>query len=375
MNSENPFSISGYVSPDLFCDREKETGRILEALNSNRNLTLISLRRMGKTGLIHHSFHYLSKKKQVSCFYIDIMPTSNLNELIKLFGKEVLGKMDSAPEKLIKKIGTFFNTLKPSIKYDSLTGEPSVEFSLNSFKEAQYTIEQIFQYLDSQGKKIIVAIDEFQQIVNYPEKNVESLLRANVQRCKNVNFIFSGSRKNLLISMFSDHGKPFYQSSEILNLESIGTKEYKSFIRRHFAANKQKIEDESIELILRFSREHTWYVQYACNKIFAKHFKTITPETAYTILLEILKENEVIYYNYRNLLTDNQWQLLKAIAKEGQVKMITSKDFIHKHKIGPESTVKTALNTLIDKEMIFSGQNGNYFVYDVFLSRWLEQQL
>ncbi|MGQ0827229.1 MAG: AAA family ATPase [Bacteroidota bacterium] len=372
MESENPFLIRGYNGPRLFCDRENETNRIVEALSSNRNLTLISLRRMGKTGLIHHSFYHLNKRKQAFCFYIDIMPTAGLNELIQLLGKEVLGKLDSTPEKLIKKIGTFFTALKPSVKYDSLTGEPSVEFTLNNSREAQHTIEQIFQYLDSQDRKIVVAIDEFQQIVNYPEKNVESLLRANVQRCKNVNFIFSGSQKKLLISMFSNHGKPFYQSSEIINLESIEKNKYKSFIQKHFAEGKQKIVDESVELILKFARGHTWYVQYACNKIYAKRLKIITPETTYGILIEILKENEVVYYNYRNLLTDNQWQLLKAIAKEGQIKKITSKDFIHKHKIGAASSIKTALTTLIDKEMIFSDQNGNYFVYDVFLSRWLE---
>ena len=54
----NPFLITGYQGPDYFCDREKETASLMSALKNGRNITLISPRRMGKTGLIKNVFYY-----------------------------------------------------------------------------------------------------------------------------------------------------------------------------------------------------------------------------------------------------------------------------------------------------------------------------
>jgi hypothetical protein len=89
-------------------------------------------------------------------------------------------------------------------------------------------------------------------------------------------------------------------------------------------------------------------------------------------LLNILKEQEVIYFNYRNLLTNHQFELLKAIAIEKQVNMPTSKDFLKKHNLSAASTIKTNLVALINKEMIYQDQNG-YKVYDMFFAQWLRR--
>jgi uncharacterized protein len=372
MKVNNPFLITGYHSPAYFCDRTAETKRIVSALKSHRNLTLISLRRMGKTGLIHHAFHQLSKEKNFACFYIDIMPTNSLNDFVQQFSNAVLGKLDSAPEKVLKQFGSFFSNLRPSLTYDALTGQPSVEFNMQNSKYAENTLEQIFDYLQKQNRRIVIAIDEFQQIINYPEKNIEALIRANVQKLKNVNFIFSGSHKHLLLSMFTGHGRPFYQSTEMVHLESIKPEEYIKFVQMHFEKDKRKIKEEQVLPALTWCRHHTYYLQYVFNKIYGLNEKVISNEIVNNALLNILKENEIIYYNYKKLLTDYQWNLLKAIAKEGAVKMPTSKDFIRKHDLSTPSSVKTALVALLDKEMIFEDA-GAYMVYDVFLSKWLER--
>ena len=89
-------------------------------------------------------------------------------------------------------------------------------------------------------------------------------------------------------------------------------------------------------------------------------------------LNSILRENEAVYINYRNLLTEYQWAMLKAIACEGNAKLITSKDFITKYKLGTPSSVHTAVKSLMEKEMIYREQE-EYFIYDVFLERWLER--
>ena len=53
---KNPFVTNGYVSPEYFCDREKETAKIVSLLTNENNIALISPRRLGKTDLLRHCF-------------------------------------------------------------------------------------------------------------------------------------------------------------------------------------------------------------------------------------------------------------------------------------------------------------------------------
>jgi hypothetical protein len=371
MKPENPFLVSGYYSPEYFCNRGKETERVIQALDNERNITIFSIRRLGKTGLIEHVFHKLESDKKKHLFYIDILPTTNLSSFINLFASAVLGKLESKPEKFIKKIGKIFSGIRPVITFDPNTGTPSLQIDIKSVEDAGKSLQTIFTYLKESGKKIIIAIDEFQQIMNYPEKNVEAVLRTNIQRAVGVNFIFSGSQKHILLSIFSQYGNPFYQSTEMMQLERIYEKEYSEFIISKFERGKKKISGSTVAKILEICRLHTYYVQFLCNRLYGLKDSTITESLVRNTLESMLKENEPVYINYRNLLTDYQWKVLTAIAIEGNVKLITSKDFIAKHDLGTPSSVHTAVKALLGKEMIYKEKN-DYVVYDVFLERWLE---
>jgi hypothetical protein len=173
--------------------------------------------------------------------------------------------------------------------------------------------------------------------------------------------------------MFSEYGRPFYQSSEILNLRKIERETYKSFIQAKFEMGKMDIGPVALELIMKYSENHTFYVQYLCNKLYSSNFREIKPETVTDTLLKILEENEVIYFNYKKLLTRLQFNIMEAIAKEGGVNKPTSKDFIGKYHIGTPSSVKTALTALLKKEMIYQDE-GKIDVYDIFFSKWLERR-
>ena len=104
MKPQNPFFVSGYVSPEFFCNRQKETKKIISAITSHRNITLFSIRRIGKTGLIDHTFYHLSRQKNIVHIYLDILSTQNIQEFINIFANAVLNKLELKPEKLIKKI-------------------------------------------------------------------------------------------------------------------------------------------------------------------------------------------------------------------------------------------------------------------------------
>jgi AAA+ ATPase superfamily predicted ATPase len=170
MRTNNPFLISGYHSPEFFCDRKNETKTIISALHNGRNVTLIAPRRMGKTGLIHHSFYNIKEENsEIITLYMDILSTQNLGDFVKLFAETVLGRLDSAPQKALSRIGKFIRSIRPVFTFDELTGLPQTSIDITSANE-ESTLKEVFNYLASSEKRCYIAIDEFQQITEYPEK-------------------------------------------------------------------------------------------------------------------------------------------------------------------------------------------------------------
>ncbi len=367
MIKKNPFLLKGYLDSLHFCNREKETDTLVDAITNGRNVTLISLRRMGKTGLIYHTFAQLEKK--IDCVYVDILPTSNLAEFTETFGKAVLNQLETPYGKSVKQLLGIFKKFTPTVSVDPMTGQPSFEIQVKTEKESESTLEDIFHYLKKRKKKIVIAIDEFQQVATYPEKKTEALLRSYIQHLTNVDFIFSGSQKHLLIQMFSQASRPFYQSTEFLFMDCIDKEAYTKFIKYHFASHQKKIKPEELETIFEWTRLHTFYVQLVCHKLFALSEKDLTHQVLIRTLQDILAENETYYYGYKNLLTEQQWNLLKAIGKEKSVEKINQKTFLNKYKLSA-SSVQRSIKALVDRELLVKETNG-YRVYDVFFGLWM----
>src|SRR4030042_2204820 len=213
--------------------------------------------------------------------------------------------------------------------------------------------------------------DEFQQIANYPEKNIEPMLRSVIQTYPVVPFIFSGSSKHMLENMFMSPGRPFYQSSELMYLDRIRENEYRNFILENFEHGRRSIHENSITKVFAWTRLHTYYVQYVCNLLYERGGKKIKDIEVNDIFHQIITDFEPQFINYRNLLPAHQYRLLKAIAVEDGVTQPTSGNFINRNDLTSASSVSTSLKALADKEMIVYDQ-AKWKVYDVFLSRWLE---
>ena len=375
---ENPFVVRAYKSKNLFCDREQEVADLLRNCENNVDTTIISMRRMGKTGLIYRLFDEIkSKRSNISPVYVDIYVSRSLSDFIKLTAEAILKVF---PEKTTfgKKFMDFIKSLRPLITFDHITGEPQIQIFYQSVQEKEYTLKGLLDFLDSQGKHILLAIDEFQQIREYPEPNVEELLRTYIQPLKNVNFIFCGSRKHIMADIFINAKKPFYSSTKFVMLDRISEKIYYKFIEHKFKYKGGKIKPEAINFILDWTRRHTYYTQSLCNTVYAEHqSKEVTIESVKSACLHVLQTNEPVYLQYRRLLTDNQWHFLIAVAKEQQVKQITSKKFMSDYGIGTPASSKRIVKSLCDKELLVENttkEGTSYSVYDVFLSRWLERE-
>ena len=376
----NPFVTGGYMGPEYFCDRQNETDILLNAIASKRNVTLISLRRMGKTGLLKHSKHFLEQeskgsrkeKKAFAVIYADLMPTMNGNDMLNNISSALL-RLKQNEKNFFEKALAVLSTLRPRLTYDNLTGQPTVELKIESSSDIQFGFDHLLRFISEIRQDLVFMFDEFQQITQYPEKNMEQLLRTIIQSYPSIPFIFSGSSKHMLEPMFSAAGRPFYQSAELMFLDKIPEPDYRKFILEKFETGGITINDDGISRILNWTRLHTYYVQYVCNLLFEAGIKVIEKDLISQIFHRILTSYEPLFANYRNLIPGHQFKLLQAIAVEDGIAQPTSGAFIRDHKLTSASSVTTSLKALSEKEMII--QSGNqWLVYDVFFSRWLQYQ-
>ena len=328
----NPFVIYGYKGAEYFCDRQKETETIMRALHNERNVALISPRRIGKTGLIHHAFAQITNEHpDIRCFYMDINATRNLQQFVELFAK------------------TFSITVSNEQKEESL--------------------KHVLDYLKDSDKRIYVAIDEFQQISEYPEKNVEALLRSHIQFIPNVVFVFAGSKQHIMAEMFTSAKRPFYQSSQMLSLSPIDKKVYCEFANNLMEKKCMKLSEDVFGYVYDIVDGQTWYVQHILNRLYDIGGEIDIRIVNDTIMTSVM-EQEVAFLNYYESLTYNQSKLLLAIARDKAVESVLSQDFIHRHGLPASSSVSLALKALIEREFVYK-YNGKFIIYDRFFAIWL----
>lgn len=373
MKPNNPFLIAGYHSPEFFCDRKAESSTILEALYNGRNITLIAPRRMGKTGLIHHVFYQLKEQKSdVVTLYMDIYSTQSLGDFVRLFANTVLGQLDSVPQKALNRIGQFIRSCRPVFTFDEITGTPKVTVDVSPTEE-ESTLKEIFDYLGSSEKRCYIAIDEFQQIAEYPEKGVEALLRSYIQFLPNVNFIFAGSKQHVMQEMFTSSKRPFYQSTQLLTIGTVNRDEYADFAMAHFAKNNLQLPREVFDAIYDKFDGHTWYIQNLLNRLYGYNRDVEMASITYA-MEQIVAEQSYSYADLLKAYPAGHVRLLKAIAQEGCVKEVLAGNFISKHKLRAASSVSSALKKLVANELVYQTTDG-YIIYDRFMGEWLRSQV
>ena len=368
---ENPFVYKGYEGPMYFCDREQETENMVSALKNGRNITLLSPRKIGKTGLIKHAFNRISTtENDTICIYVDIFSTQNLHDFVQVLGTAVVEEALWREKSLMAKTLDAFKAWRPVVSIDTMTGMPTLSVNIDSTSD-EYTLKSIFDYLERSKKQVFVAIDEFQQVAYYPEKGTEALLRSQVQ-FSHAGFIFSGSRQHLMAEMFNSPKRPFYQSTEFMNLQPIPEDAYYDFARRFFEAKKGSLSQEVFHDIYQCFSGYTWYIQLMMNRLYERNKKITRPQQANDAILAVLDTLTPQYEMLTTLLTTNQVNLLKAIAKEGKVEQPQSNEFIKRNDLPSPSSVKTALDVLVEKELVYAHPDG-YIVYDRLLNLWLQR--
>lgn len=371
-NIANPFVVGKYVFEDYFCDRVEETAFLKKQVDNGRNTAIIAPRRLGKTGLIQHFFAQPDIVKRYHTFFIDLYSTNSLSEFVYLFGKDIYKELKPLHTQWPEKFFGTIKSLRPGFKLDAMTGEPVFDIGLGSIEQPQITIDEIFTYLEAADKPCIVAIDEFQQIANYAEKNVEALLRTKIQQCKHTLFIFSGSRRHMMSQMFNSPSKPFYQSAITTDLKPLDKAVYVDFSLQLFTTYGKRISTGLIEKVYDDYEGVTWFMQMIMNELFAitEKGQNCGMEQYPTALKNVIQTQESSYKDTLFYISAKQKPVLFAIAKEVEAVNMTSIKFLKENNLGSSSSVQAALKGLLEKDIITRTEKG-YRVYDYFFAEWL----
>lgn len=372
----NPFIVTGKIDAEYFCDRVKEAERLVKSIVNGNNLVIISPRRMGKTGLIQFCYDKPQIADNYYTFFLDILHTSSLREFTYMLGRTIYDTL--LP--LNKKMATLFVQAIKSIGgrfgFDPVTNMPVFNVELGDIERPEYTLDEIFKYLANADKPCIVAIDEFQQICKYPEKNIEALLRSHIQKISNSNFIFAGSERHIMQEMFTSSARPFYHSADILELKAIPSDIYIPFVTGHFQKRSKQIQAEDVEWVYNLFKGHTYYIQRVFNESFAStaEGEECTRHTIEDAIDSMIASNDTIFREILSNIPEKQKSLLYAIAKEGDAEQITSAAFVKRHALMSASSVQAAAKKLLDRDLI-TEINKVYTLTDKLFSMWINRTL
>ena len=370
----NPFVVSGKIPKAFFCDRVNESEQLEKSLTNQLNVVLTSSRRMGKTALVDYVFDRPSIRDEYITISVDILQTTTFREFIYLFGTAVFNTVATRSEKWRKQFVSFLKSLSGSFGYDPVQNTPTFDIRLGDIQQPEYTLLEIFQYLESVEKRCLVVIDEFQQITRYPEKNVEAILRTHIQKLSNANFVFSGSRRRLMEEMFFSAKRPFYQSAKPLRLEPINQKVYYDFASYHFSKAGKNITEEAFNHVYETFWGVTFYVQRLMKDAYIETLpgQTCDVEMVQRLIFDYICENDSHMREQLSFITEAQKELLYAIHAEGQVQSITSATFNKKHRLRSPSSTQSAALKLLEYDLI-TRKEKVYSLSDPLLSLWLNK--
>lgn len=367
----NPFVTKGYAGPEYFCDRVKETEDLVKLLTNENNMALISPRRLGKTDLIYHVFNQPEIKGRYYTFVVDIYATNSLGDFVDVCGKAILEELKPFGRKAWEKFISALKTIQQQISFD-INGNPVWGIGLGSTSHPSSTLDEIFSYLKTAEKPCLVAIDEFQQITHYADKNVEAALRTHIQRCPNATFLFSGSKRHMMSEIFLSPSRPFYQSVITMGLAPISEDVYTTFSTNLFKKGGKTLDKAVVHEVYSQFSGVTSCLQRVMNVLYLNterggHCMTEMVEQAVNYLLDLYSEHYEMLFKQ---MSERQRIIFTAIAKEGKAHNITGGAFVKKYQLWSASSVMSAVKALLDKDLL-TQEGDSYFVYDQFFALWL----
>lgn len=361
------------VDGNNFTDRVQETRRLKMNFENGLNVVLISPRRMGKTSLVKHVQEVVDKS-MIQTVYVDIYDCRSEYDFYNKFAEALLKQTANKMELVLENIKRFLVRLAPKVSFNpDMTSEYSFSLGITpkeySPEEILSLPEMLAQHID---KDIVVCIDEFQQIGEWPDSiYVQKRMRGVWQHQKHVSYCLFGSRQHMMTNIFQNKRMPFYQFGEPNYLQPIPTADWIPFIQSKFTEKGLSIKEEFVTKICDIVRNQSSYVQQLAWNVMLNTDTEVTEETIRHGMSDLLNQCTPLFMEQLNSLTTYQMNFLRAI-NDGQHNQWTSQEVLNKYNLGTKSNISRMQALLLEKDFIERREDGLY-LSDPVLQLWLKQ--
>lgn len=363
------------VGGDNFTDRIEETKRIKLDFENGINVILISPRRMGKTSLIKKVISEMDSP-EIKVVYMDIYDCRSEYDFYNRFAETMMKSTGNQLEQVMENIKRFLVRVSPKL---SFSPEPNSEFSVSlGITPRDYSPEEILDLPEriakEQGIRIVVCIDEFQQIGEFADSlTVQKRLRGVWQHHQHVSYCFFGSKKHLMENIFQSRRMPFYQFGEMLHLKCIPMEYWVPFICSRFEKYGKKISEEYAARICHTVKNYSSYVQQLAWNVMAETEIEVNEESFTEGFNALLEQNSSLFIQQTEGLTTYQLNFIRLLCN-GIHSGFNTQSVVEQYSLGSKSNVDRIKKCLIDRELITIEKEG-VFLADCVFELWFKREM
>ncbi len=369
-----PFSFGKIVREDDFTDRRQETAKLLANIQAMTNTAIISPRRWGKSSLVNKVVDIISEDSGYMIVRMNVFKCDDEQDFYALFAKSVMEQISSSVEALIANSREFLSHLLPKVSFSDPLSRYEISFGLDVVKNPipEDILDLPQRIAARRGKKVVVCIDEFQQIGEFSNSSrFQKILRSHWQEQTDVAYILYGSKKHMMLNIFGEYKSPFYKFGDIMFLPKISKADWQDYIVSRFRDTGKNIQSDIAGYIAQMVDNHPYYVQQLAQLSWLRCESECTVETVDSALSSMLDALNLQFIAIMDSLTDKQRNFLCALA-DGVVQL-TAERTLTTYKLGTNGNVRIIRNALLKRDMI-DVEGKSVQIQDPVFKLWLQRQ-
>ena len=369
-----PFQYGTLATKENFVDRVEDRAQLKSFLSSHINVMLISPRRWGKSSLVKVAMEELQNEdKDIRVCFIDAFSIGSEAEFYRTFASQVIACASTKLERRIRDAKKFLTGVVPQVVIkDDVTNFMAFDVKFIPQEQEKMDILRLPETLaEAKNIKIIVCIDEFQQLANLPDyKNMEGKMRSAWQQQQHVTYCLYGSKRHMMMDIFNNAHSPFYRFGQMLFLDKIAKTEWMPFIRESFEKTGKHISEALASQVCDTVECHSWYLQQLCYFIWNATADEVTEQTFQYGLRQLVNTNSPMFLSDTEALAPSQIEMLRAI-KDG-VQQLSSIEAKRSYALGNPNTISKNKLVLKNKDIIEEKKGRLVFVDPVY-RLWFSQ--
>ena len=370
-----PFAYGKIVEDADFTDRTEETAQLKGNFLSLTNTAIISPRRWGKSSLVAKAIKAVNaEQKDILFVKMNIFKCETPQEFYSLFAKKTMEEISTSAESLLSNAKEFISRLLPKLtisdplsQYEIALG---VDVKNNPIEEDILDLPQ--QIATKKKKKVVVCIDEFQQIGEFVDTlKFQKTLRSHWQTHSGVAYILFGSKKHMMMHIFGEYNSPFYRFGDMMFLTKIANEEWKKYLVGRFKDTGKSITPELAGYLAEQVENHPYYVQQLAQYTWLRTSDVCSETIIDEALQAMLNSLNLQFVNLMDTLTEKQRSFLCAVC-DG-VKNFSASDTLQHYKLGTSGNIRILKEALKKRDLIdVTGKDIQ--IQDPILKRWIIQE-